>query len=214
MGNCNCCVRLIPNYLTTIEISDDILKIFYEDYLKKLKNKFSFDTIYFSTDYLKEIKIEDNLSVFDLLQKNIYIELNKSKLKKYSFWNTNRTEYVAMQISDYLFAKLIDENYEFTTKNVEKDNLGIGYTINFDFDKNKIDEFKTNFFCDKNKVVIDIDEEKDKNIHDALNIKIAKKLFTIISNFNFESNVPNIIESLQVKIQQEEETKIQVQNII
>jgi hypothetical protein len=210
----NCCVLLIPNYLTTIEISDYILKIFYEDYLKKLKNKFSFDTIYFSTDYLKEIKIEDNLSVFDLLQKNIYIELNKSKLKKYSFWNTNRTEYVAMQISDYLFAKLIDENYEFTTKNVEKDNLGIGYMINFDFDKNKIDEFKTNFFCDKNKVVIDIDEEKDKNIHDALNIKIAKKLFTIISNFNFESNVRKIIESLQDKIQQEEETKIQVQNSI
>jgi len=210
----NCCVLLIPNYLTTIEISDYILKIFYEDYLKKLKNKFSFDTIYFSTDYLKEIKIEDNLSVFDLLQKNIYIELNKSKLKKYSFWSMIRTEYVAMQISYYLFAKLIDENYEFTTKNVEKDNLGIGYTINFDFDKNKIDEFKTNFFCDKNKVVIDIDEEKDKNIHDALNIKIAKKLFTIISNFNFESNLPIIIKSLQDKIQQDEETKIQVQNSI
>ena len=210
MGAC-CCFLLFPNVFTTNEISDYILKIFYEDYLKKLKNKLSFNTIYFSTDYLKEIKIEDNLSVFDLLQKNIYIELNKSKLKKYSFWNMIRTEYVAMQISYYLFAKLIDENYEFTTKNVEKDNLGIGYTINFDFDKNKIDEFKTNFFCDKNKVVIDIDEEKDKNIHDALNIKIAKKLFTIISNFNFESNLPIIIESLQDKIQQEEETKIQVQ---
>lgn len=210
----NCCDRPIPNELTSIEISDDILEIFYEDYLKKLKNKFSFDTIYFSKDYLKKLKIEDNLSVFDLLQKNIYIELNKSKLEKDFLWNTNRTEYVAMQISDYLFAKLIDENYQFTIKNVEKDKLKIRYMINFDFDKNKIDEFKTNFFCDKNKVVIDIDEEKDKNIHDALNIKIAKKLFTIISNFNFKSNFRIIIESLKGIIQQEEETKIQVQNSI
>ena len=200
----NCCVLLLlPNTYTSLELSDYVQKNLYEDYLKELKKKDSklFSTIHFSINYLKE------LNVSNILAKKIVIELNKLKLKKYSFWNLNNIEYVSLQISYYLFAKLIHENYIFKIKEVKKDVLGIGYKIDSDFEQIKIDEFKTMFFSDKDNNVIDIDTNEDKYIHDSLNYKLANKLYSIISELDVSIIIPTIITSLQNKIQEEEEHK-------
>ena len=107
--NCciGCCFLLYPNTFTSIEISNSIQNDLYKNYIKKIKKTLSFNTIYFQTEYL------DKLNVSKTVATKLFNELNKLNLKKYSFWNLVNIDYVVLQISYYLFAKLIDDNYEF-----------------------------------------------------------------------------------------------------
>ena len=149
----------------------------------------------------------DKLNVSKTVATKLFNELNKLNLKKYSFWNLVNIDYVVLQISYYLFAKLIDDNYEFYVKDVTKDNIGIMYNVNFDFDEAQINQFKTNFFCKKDGTFINIELEEDKNIHEVLNIKLAKKIESIISNLDLSTMIPAIIESLQNKLIEDENEK-------
>ena len=183
-----CFLLCAPNTMTSLEITDSIFNKLYETYIRKMKNGFSFDTIFFSdSDISKDLK--------NLVSKKLVIELKKLKVKKYSFWTGYAINYVSIQLAYFIFSKLINTDYQFSIKDT-KMNI-CNYEIPFDFTDEQIDEFKKSFFCRADGTLIDIETEKNKAIHKALRTKLTLKLKIIVDSIDFEPIIPLIVQSYQ-----------------
>ena len=173
-----CLLLCAPNTMTSLEITDSIFNKLYEKYIRKMKNGFSLDTIFFSdSDISKDLK--------NLVSKKLVIELKKLKVKKYSFWTGYAINYVSIQLAYFIFSKLINTDYQFSIKDTEMNICN--YEIPFDFTDEQIDEFKKSFFCRADGTLIDIETEKNKAIHKALRTKLTLKLKTIVDSIDFDS---------------------------
>ncbi len=183
-----CLLLCAPNTMTSLEITDSIFNKLYEKYIRKIKNGFSLNTIFFSdSDISKDLK--------NLVSKKLVIELKKLKVKKYSFWTGYAIDYVSIQLAYFIFSKLINTDYQFSIKDTEMNICN--YEIPFDFTDEQIDEFKKSFFCRADGTLIDIETEKNKAIHKALRTKLTLKLKTIIDSIDFEPIIPLIVQSYQ-----------------
>ena len=183
-----CFLLCAPNTMTSLEITDSIFNKLYEKYIRKMKNGFSLDTIFFSdSDISKDLK--------NLVSKKLVIELKKLKVKKYSFWTGYAINYVSIQLAYFIFSKLINTDYQFSIKDT-KMNI-CNYEIPFDFTDEQIDEFKKSFFCRADGTLIDIETEKNKAIHKALRTKLTLKLKIIVDSIDFEPIIPLIVQSYQ-----------------
>ena len=183
-----CFLLCAPNTMTSLEITDSIFNKLYEKYIRKIKNGFSLNTIFFSdSDISKDLK--------NLVSKKLVIELKKLKVKKYSFWTGYAINYVSIQLAYFIFSKLINTDYQFSIKDTEMNICN--YEIPFDFTDEQIDEFKKSFFCRADGTLIDIETEKNKAIHKALRTKLTLKLKTIIDSIDFEPIIPLIVQSYQ-----------------
>jgi len=132
-----CFLLCAPNTMASLEITDSIFNKLYEKYIRKIKNGFSLDTIYFSdSDISKDLK--------NLVSKKLVIELNKLEIKKYSFWTGYAIDFVSIQLAYFIFSKLINTDYQFSMKDTEMNICN--YEIPFDFIDEQIDEFKRSFF--------------------------------------------------------------------
>ena len=183
-----CLLLCAPNTMTSLEITDSIFNKLYEKYIRKMKNGFSLDTIFFSdSDISKDLK--------NLVSKKLVIELKKLEVKKYSFWTGYAINYVSIQLAYFIFSKLINTDYQFSIKDTEMNICN--YEIPFDFTDEQIDEFKKSFFCRADGTLIDIETEKNKAIHKALRTKLTLKLKTIVDSIDFEPIIPLIVQSYQ-----------------
>ena len=183
-----CFLLCAPNTMTSLEITDSIFNKLYEKYIRKMKNGFSLDTIFFSdSDISKDLK--------NLVSKKLVIELKKLKVKKYSFWTGYAINYVSIQLAYFIFSKLINTDYQFSIKDTEMNICN--YEIPFDFTDEQIDEFKKSFFCRADGTLIDIETEKNKAIHKALRTKLTLKLKIIVDSIDFEPIIPLIVQSYQ-----------------
>jgi len=183
-----CLLLCAPNTMTSLEITDSIFNKLYEKYIRKIKNGFSLNTIFFSdSDISKDLK--------NLVSKKLVIELKKLKVKKYSFWTGYAINYVSIQLAYFIFSKLINTDYQFSIKDTEMNICN--YEIPFDFTDEQIDEFKKSFFCRADGTLIDIETEKNKAIHKALRTKLTLKLKTIVDSIDFEPIIPLIVQSYQ-----------------
>ena len=194
-----CFLLCAPNTMTSLEITDSIFNKLYEKYIRKMKNGFSLDTIFFSdSDISKDLK--------NLVSKKLVIELKKLKVKKYSFWTGYAINYVSIQLAYFIFSKLINTDYQFSIKDT-KMNI-CNYEIPFDFTDEQIDEFKKSFFCRADGTLIDIETEKNKAIHKALRTKLTLKLKTIVDSIDFEPIIPLIVQSYQKILNQKKNEEI------
>ena len=195
-----CCLLCVPNTFSALEITDSIFKNLYEKYIRKFKKGFSFDTIhFFESDIPKKIK--------SALTKKLVTEFNKLNIKKYSFWTGYAKDYVSVQLAYYIFAKLINADYQFCIKATE---MKLCYhEIQFDFSDVQIDEFKKSFFCKADGSLIDIETETNKAIHKALGTKLTLKLESIVDSTDLSLIIPSIIESYESILvkQKNEETE-------
>lgn len=183
-----CFVLCAPNTMTSLDITDSIFNKLYEKYIRKMKNGFSFDTIFFfESDVPKNLK--------RLVSKKLVIELKKLKNKKYTFWTGYAIDYISIQLAYFIFSKLINTDYQFSIKDTEMKLCS--YEIPFDFTDEQIDEFKKSFFCRADGTLIDIETEKNRAIHKALTTKLTLKLETIVDSINFEPIIPLIVQSYQ-----------------
>ena len=183
-----CFLLCAPNTMTSLEITDSIFNKLYEKYIRKMKNGFSLDTIFFSdSDISKDLK--------NLVSKKLVIELKKLEVKKYSFWTGYAINYVSIQLAYFIFSKLINTDYQFSIKDTEMNICN--YEIPFDFTDEQIDEFKKSFFCRADGTLIDIETEKNRAIHKALRTKLTLKLKTIVDSIDFEPIIPLIVQSYQ-----------------
>ena len=183
-----CFLLCAPNTMTSLEITDSIFNKLYEKYIRKIKNGFSLDTIFFSdSDISKDLK--------NLVSKKLVIELKKLKIKKYSFWTGYAIDYVSIQLAYFIFSKLINTDYQFSIKDTEMNICN--YEIPFDFTDEQIDEFKKSFFCRADGTLIDIETEKNKAIHKALRTKLTLKLKIIVDSIDFSPIIPSIVQSYE-----------------
>lgn len=183
-----CFLLCAPNTMTSLEITDSIFNKLYDKYIRKMKNGFSLDTIFFSdSDISKDLK--------NLVSKKLVIELKKLEVKKYSFWTGYAINYVSIQLAYFIFSKLINTDYQFSIKDTEMNICN--YEIPFDFTDEQIDEFKKSFFCRADGTLIDIETEKNRAIHKALRTKLTLKLKTIVDSIDFEPIIPLIVQSYQ-----------------
>lgn len=183
-----CFLLCAPNTMTSLEITDSIFNKLYDKYIRKMKNGFSLDTIFFSdSDISKDLK--------NLVSKKLVIELKKLQVKKYSFWTGYAINYVSIQLAYFIFSKLINTDYQFSIKDTEMNICN--YEIPFDFTDEQIDEFKKSFFCRADGTLIDIETEKNRAIHKALRTKLTLKLKTIVDSIDFEPIIPLIVQSYQ-----------------
>lgn len=193
-----CCLLCVPNTMSSLEITDSIFKNLYEKYIRKFQKSLSLDTIYFNDlDVPKKLK--------SALSNKLVIEFNRLNIKKYSFWTGYAIDYVSVQLAYYIFAKLMNTDYQFCIKATEIKLLS--YQIQFDFTDVQIDEFKKSFFCKADGTLIDIETETNKAIHKALRIKLTLKLESIVDSIDFSQIIPSIIqsyESILVKQKNEE----------
>lgn len=195
-----CFLLCAPNTMTSLEITDSIFNKLYEKYIRKIKNGFSLDTIFFSdSDISKDLK--------NLVSKKLVIELKKLEVKKYSFWTGYAIHYVSIQLAYFIFSKLINTDYQFSIKDTKMKLWN--YEIPFDFTDEQIDEFKKSFFCRADGTPIDIETEKNKAIHKALRTKLTLKLKIIVDSIDFEPIIPSIVQSYQEILNQKknEETE-------
>ena len=187
-----CFLLCAPNTMASLEITDSIFKNLYKEYFRRrFKEKFSLDTIYFSdSDVHEDLKT--------LLSKKLAVEFNKKKLKikKYSFWNGYTINYISVQLAYYIFAKLINPEHQFRIKDT-KMKICMYEIPEFDFTEMQIKEFKKSFFCKTDGTLIDIEEETNKGVHEALKTKLTSKLETIIDSINFSQIIPLIVQSYQ-----------------
>tara|TARA_B100001173_G_C15982559_1_gene545273 strand:- start:124 stop:783 length:660 start_codon:yes stop_codon:yes gene_type:complete len=180
-----------PNAMASMEISTSIFKNLYKEYFRRFKEKFSLDTIYFSdSDVHEDLKT--------LLSKKLAVEFNELKIKKYSFWNGYAIDYISVQLAYYIFAKVMNTDYQFRIKDTKMKICM--YEIpeeTFDFTKEHITEFKKSFFCKTDGTLIDIEKETNEAIHEALKTKLTLKLKTIIESIDFSQIIPLIVQSYQ-----------------
>ena len=185
--------------MTSLEITDSIFNKLYEKYIRKIKNGFSLDTIFFSdSDISKDLK--------NLVSKKLVIELKKLKVKKYSFWTGYAIDYVSIQLAYFIFSKLINTDYQFSIKDTEMNICN--YEIPFDFTDEHIDEFKKSFFCRADGTLIDIETEKNKAIHKALRTKLTLKLKIIVDSIDFSLIIPSIVQSYEKILNQKKNEEI------
>lgn len=183
-----CLLLCAPNTVSSLEITDSVFRKLYKEYVRKMKNGSSFDTIFFSdSDVPKNLKT--------LLSKKLAIEFNKLKIKKYVFWTGYCIDYISVQLAYYIFSKLINPDYQFCIKDAEMKLAS--YEIPFDHSNELIDEFKKSFFCRADGTLIDIETEQNKAIHRALITKLILKLETIIDSIDFSQIIPLIVESYE-----------------
>lgn len=183
-----CFVLCAPNTMTSLDITDSIFNKLYEKYIRKMKNGFSFDTIFFfESDVPKNLK--------RLVSKKLVIELKKLKNKKYTFWTGYAIDYISIQLAYFIFSKLINTDYQFSIKDTEMKLCS--YEIPFDFTDEQIDEFKKSFFCRADGTLIDIETEKNRAIHKALTTKLTLKLETIVDSIDFSPIIPLIVQSYE-----------------
>ena len=197
---------VFPNTVASLDISKDLSNQLYDKYISKFRKSFSFDLIHFSNSFIAD-ETKHNLS------KKLVIEFNKLDIKKLSFWTGYATDYVSFQIAYYIFAKLINPDYQFCIKKTE---LKICfYEIDFDFTDENIDDFKRTFFCKKDGTLINIETEKDKDIHDALNMKLANKLKNIVEEIDLSQIIPEIITSyMRILTENKNNQTKAIQNIV
>ena len=180
-----------PNAMASISITDSIFKNLYKEYFRRFKEKFSLDTIYFS-----DSDIHEDLKT--LLSKKLAVEFNKQKIKKYFSWNGDAIDYISVQLAYYIFAKLINPDYQFRIKDIKMKICM--YEIpekKFDFTKEHITEFKKSFFCKTDGTLIDIEKETNEAIHEALKTKLTLKLKTIIESIQWKEIIFSIAISYQ-----------------
>jgi len=194
-----CFLLCAPNTMASLEITDSIFNKLYEKYIRKIKNGFSLDTIFFSdSDISKDLK--------NLVSKKLVIELNKLEIKKYSFWTGYAIDFVSIQLAYFIFSKLINTDYQFSMKDTEMNICN--YEIPFDFIDEQIDEFKRSFFCRADGTLIDIETEKNRAIHKALRTKLTLKLKTIVDSIDFEPIIPLIVQSYQKILDQKKNEEV------
>ena len=129
---------VFPNTVASLDISKDLSNQLYDKYISKFRKTFSFDLIHFSNSFIADE------TKYNLLKKLI-IEFNKLDIKKLSFWTGYATDYVSIQLAYYIFAKLINPDYQFCIKKTE---LKICfYEIDFDFTDENIEYLLNNVGC-------------------------------------------------------------------
>lgn len=183
-----CLLLCAPNTVSCLEITDSVFTKLYKEYIRKMKNGFSINTIFFS-----ESDVPKNLKT--LLSKKLTIEFNKLKIKKYSFWTGYCIDYISVQLVYYIFSKLINPDYQFCIKDARMKLAS--YEIPFDHPNELIDEFKKSFFCRADGTLIDIETEQNKAIHRALITKLILKLETIIDSIDFSQIIPLVVDSYE-----------------
>lgn len=180
-----------PNAMASISITDSIFKNLYKEYFRRFKEKFSLDTIYFSdSDVDKDLKT--------LLVKKLAVEFNELKIKNYFSWTSDAKEYISVQLAYYIFAKLINPDYQFCIKDTKL--IICMYEIpkeKFDFTKEHITTFKKSFFCKTDGTFIDIEKETNRAIHEALKSKLTLELKTIIESIQWKEIIRLIGETYQ-----------------
>lgn len=206
---CLCCYLIFPNTFNVSEISKGIKDKLYRKYFSNFTKRFGIDLIYFTEKYQEDDK---NNKIEVILTKKILKEINKLNISKYSFWNDHSTSFIVEQLSYYIFSLLINPDSLFEIKRLSNDLL---HCIEFDFTNSNIDDFKKSFFCKKDGTIINLDTEKDKNIHESLNIKLTNKIRNITENIDFSIIIPLIINSyIEIKNNEEKNRKKEFGEII
>lgn len=188
----------IISYELCISIKNALFIFFINKLIKNKNDKLiKFEEYYQKQDsYLNFFNLEKINKICTTKLCNIIIN-NINHIDKYYIMSNDETSFLVIQISYFIFFKLIKPNDKCNIQIATINNLTNLFEINFNFDEDEINQFNTHFFV-KNNDVIDIENEENKELHEYCNIKLTNKIIEIIKNPNFNDYVIEIINSNKI----------------